>query len=370
MEDRFYLLIARKFSGALTEAEGEELDRLLLADPSQQLIMEWFEQMIMQEQQQLPSFEAKEAYVRHWLKYREEISDTLQEGSPKQTNDRFYRNKKRIGAIALAMVCLLGLGYWWMFRNQPETSQPMAKTSPAWQTQVTQIAEKRKVSLPDGSIVWLNAGSSLRYDAESLIHGERQVFLEGEAFFDIAHNKQRPFRVRSGTMEIKVLGTAFNVKAYPEDANFETSLIRGAVEVRLDDRPDDVYQLRPHEKLVVSKQVLVPIAVQNNPQTIRPIRTITPLVSLKRIALADSGRLVEETAWLQNKLMFRSESFVALAKMLERRYGYRFVFENEETETLEFTGTFTTETIVQALEAMQMVHGFQFRIDKENIYIR
>ena len=79
MEDRFYLLIARKFSGALTEAEGEELDHLLLADPSRQLIMEWFEQMIMQEQQQLPSFEAKEAYVRHWLKYREEISDTLQE---------------------------------------------------------------------------------------------------------------------------------------------------------------------------------------------------------------------------------------------------------------------------------------------------
>jgi transmembrane sensor len=370
MEDRFHLLIARKFSGALSEAEGEELDRLLLEDPSRQLIMEWFEQMIIQEKQQLPSLEAKEAYVRHWLKYREEISDNLQEEFPKPESHRFHRNKKWVGAIALAMVCLLGLGYWWIFRDNPETGQPIVFASPTWQTQVTRTAEKRKLSLPDGSTVWLNAGSRLRYDAASLKNGERQVFLEGEAFFDIAHNKQRPFRVRSGAMEIKVLGTAFNVKAYPEDANFETSLIRGAVEVRLDDRPDDVYQLRPHEKLVVSKQVLVPVAIQNNSQTGRTVKTISPLVSLKRIALADSGRLVEETAWLQNKLVFRSESFLALAKMLERKYGYRFVFENEETETLEFTGTFTTETIVQALEAMQMVHGFKFRIDKENIYIR
>lgn len=370
MEDRFHLLIARKFSGALSEAEGEELDRLLQADPSRQLVMEWFEQMIMQEKQQLPSMEAREAYIRHWLKYREDLSDKLPEELSAPVNQGFYRNKKWVSVIALAVVCLAGLVSWWMLRSEPKAIQPDLVKTPTWQTQVTKVAEKRKLSLPDGSTVWLNAGSSLRYDEASLANGERQVFLEGEAFFDIAHNKQRPFRVRSGAMEIKVLGTAFNVRAYPEDANFETSLIRGAVEVRLDDRPDDVYQLRPHEKLVVSKQVLLPAAVQNNPQTGRPLRTMTPLVSLKRIALADSGRLVEETAWLQNKLVFRSESFLNLAKMMERKYGYRFVFENEDTESLEFTGTFTTETITQALEAMKMVHGFSFRIDKENIYIR
>lgn len=370
MEDRFHLLIARKFSGALTDVEAKELDQLLLVDPSRQLIMEWFEQMIIQEKQQLPSFEAREAYIRHWLKYREEIADDQQVESSLPGGQGFKPNRAWVGVIALAIVCLAGLSIWWGFRNKPEAIQPDLVKSPAWQTQITQVAEKRKLSLPDGSIVWLNAGSSLRYDAASLAHGERQVFLEGEAFFDIAHNKQRPFRVRSGAMEIKVLGTAFNVRAYPDDANFETSLIRGAVEVRLDDRPDDVYQLRPHEKLVVSKQVMLPLAVQTNPQASRPVRTMTPLVSLKRIAMADSGRLVEETAWLQNKLMFRSESFLNLAKMMERRYGYRFVFENEETESLEFTGTFTTETVVQALEAMQMVHGFHFRIDKENIYIR
>lgn len=370
MEDRFHLLMARKFSGALTPAEAEELDRMVRADPSRQMIMEWFEQMLMQEKQRLPSFEAKEAYIRHWLKYREEIADPLQESFITKGNNHFYGRKKWIGALAFAVVCLLGFGYWFAFRDVPVNGQPNAEVVSTWLTQSTKVAEKRKVSLPDGSTVWLNAGSNLRYDAASLKTGERQVFLEGEAFFDIAHNKKRPFRVRSGTMEIKVLGTAFNVRAYPDDANFETSLIRGAVEVRLDDRPDDVYQLRPHEKLVVSKQVLSPVAVQSNPLPGRQVRTITPLVSLKRISLADSGRLVEETAWLQNKLVFRSESFGMLSRMMERKYGYRFVFENEESERLEFTGSFTTETIVQALEAMQMVHGFQFRIQNENIYIR
>jgi ferric-dicitrate binding protein FerR (iron transport regulator) len=79
---------------------------------------------------------------------------------------------------------------------------------------------------------------------------------------------------------------------------------------------------------------------------------------------------VEETAWLQDKLVFRSEQFATLSKMLERKYGYHFIMESDRVRELSFTGSFTTETIEQALQAMQMVHPFQYRIQNENIYIR
>jgi transmembrane sensor len=370
MEDRFHSLIARKCSGALTPGEAEELDSMLRSDPSKAMVMEWFEQMILQERKQLPSTEAQEAYIRHWLKHKEEIAGpSPADPEPTQVSRSGIRGLSRMIPAALALVVLVGSGLWWMWGTGAERTV-VKKTNPpsAWQAHVTRTAEKRKVSLPDGSIVWLNAGSSLHYDPVGLRQGQRQVYLEGEAFFDIAHDTARPFRVRCGAMEIKVLGTAFNVKAYPEAIRMETSLIRGSVEVRLDHTPDEVYQLKPSEKLVVSKQADVP-ADLTSPDPERKPQT-APLVTLGKIALTDSGKVVEEMAWLKDKLVFRSEPFTSLAHMLERRYGYHFVFEDQNAMTLEFTGSFTTETIEQALRAMQLVHGFQFRIDKENIYIR
>lgn len=368
MEDRFLFLIARKFSSALTVTEAAELKQLLAADPSRQLTMDLLEQMFLQERQRASSPEADEAYIRHWLKYQDEITQASPEKRPALTRTR------RISTLTLmgfAVMALLGLGVWWFISSGRQfATKELAVAPTSLQTYVTKASEKRKVSLPDGSVVWLNAGSRLQYDPEGLYNGTRQVFLEGEAYFDIAHNASRPFRVRSGAMEIKVLGTAFNVKAYPEDSNIETSLIRGAVEVRLDGRPDDVYKLRPHEKLVVSRESQSSVTLREDNAGVAISKPAGPLVSLKRVVLADSGKLVEEVAWMQDKLVFRSEGFASLARMLERKYGYHFVFEVAELMDLEFTGSFTTETIVQALEAMRLVHPFQYRVDKENIYIR
>lgn len=366
MEDRFLFLIARKFSSALTLAEAEELEQLLAADPSTQLTMDLFEQMFLQERQRASSPEADEAYIRHWLKYQDEITQAAQERRP-----ALVRRKSTLTVMGFVVVALLGLGTWWFVSSGRQSStKELVVASTSLQTYVTQASEKRKMSLPDGSVVWLNAGSRLQYDPAGLYNGTRQVFLEGEAYFDIAHDASRPFRVRSGAMEIKVLGTAFNVKAYPEDSNIETSLIRGAVEVRLDGRPDDVYKLRPHEKLVVSRESQASVTLREENAGVAVSKPAGPLVSLKRVVVADSGRLVEEVAWMQDKLVFRSEGFASLARMLERKYGYHFVFEVAERMDLEFTGSFTTETIVQALEAMRLVHPFEYRVEKENIYIR
>jgi ferric-dicitrate binding protein FerR (iron transport regulator) len=95
-----------------------------------------------------------------------------------------------------------------------------------------------------------------------------------------------------------------------------------------------------------------------------------PLVSVRRITVADSGKLIHETAWVDNKLVFRSEDFSALAARMERHFGVRVRFDNPERQSLNFTGIFTTETIGQALEAMRLVHHFEYSLDNENVLIK
>jgi ferric-dicitrate binding protein FerR (iron transport regulator) len=171
--------------------------------------------------------------------------------------------------------------------------------------------------------------------------------------------------VQSRQVRIRVLGTAFNVKAYPGDPEVETSLIRGSVEVTLKDRPDDVYILRPHEKLVVSNGA---VQSEGDPYSQADLRT--PMVSLRKITVTDSGKLIHETAWVDNKLVFRSEAFRTLASRMERHFGVHIHFDNPERQSLNFTGIFTTETIGQALEAMRLVHPFEYSMDHENVFIK
>jgi ferric-dicitrate binding protein FerR (iron transport regulator) len=333
--------------------------------------------MWLQEKMVPASEEAREAYIRHWLRYREDFVHAFppsagnegDAGTASIPSPLAYPGKalRPILPIALAAMVILPLLIWLlapMSRNEPPVTQLT--------DQVMEVAvrngEKQHLVLPDGSQVWLNAGSTLQYYAETFSGPRREVTLSGEAYFDIAHDEQRPFLVKSGHLQIRVLGTAFNVKAYPGEKEIETSLIRGAVEIKLDNRPKDVYILRPNEKLVVSNQS--PASVQQVAARESQTEESVPLISLRQITVADSGRLVHETAWVQNMLVFRAESFASLAPRLERWYGVKFHFRNQGREALTFTGIFTTETISQALQAMQLVQPFEFIQENENIYIQ
>jgi ferric-dicitrate binding protein FerR (iron transport regulator) len=240
-----------------------------------------------------------------------------------------------------------------------------ATSTPAMSSVITRYGNKSRVNLPDGSVVWLNAGSRLDYAMTDFTKTKREVILSGEAYFEIAHNASIPFFVRSGKMQIKVLGTTFNVKAYPEDNKMETSLIRGSVEITIKDRPDDIYILKPNEKLVVSNDDIEG-KTANAGYKPTMINVARDIVALRTLLIYRPGS--PETAWVQNKV-FRSEKFIDLAVKMERWYGIKIMFRNPEKENLMFTGIFTTETIIQALTAMGVVHPFHFTVDKDTIYI-
>jgi transmembrane sensor len=147
-----------------------------------------------------------------------------------------------------AAVLLLMLGGYGIFHHY--YSGRHAGNDLAWQEKYTERKTLSKMILADGSSVTLNADSRLKYPA-SFDGPTREVYLTGEAFFDIQKDPDHPFIIHTDKMIIRVLGTSFNVKSYPGDASMETTLLQGSVEVTFPDRPADKIILRPSDKLVI-----------------------------------------------------------------------------------------------------------------------
>lgn len=373
--DRFYTLLSRKLGSTISAEEKAELEQLLITNPDLQLEADIFTGIWYQSNLASSSNEAREAYIRHFLKYKTEflhdkdgvnpLTASAEDIFPETTYNGFHAGWKTF-IVSGALVSVLILAFFLFPLKKPAVPKENTQISSV----ITKYGNRSKVSLPDGSQVWLNAGSRLDYREDAFRGLQREVSLTGEAYFDIVHESGRPFIVRSGNMKIRVLGTSFNVKAYPEEYQMETSLIRGSVEITIRDRPDDIYILRPNEKLVVTNDEYGKKAVDENPVPLNTgSRENGDIVSLKKVNYSDIEKLVVETAWVENKLVFRAEKFIDLSKKLERWYDIQIRFRDPEKESLKFTGIFTTETIQQALKAMQVVHRFQFVQENNIIYI-
>lgn len=222
----------------------------------------------------------------------------------------------------------------------------------------TRPGSKTKLVLPDSTVVWLNAGSKLTYGEDFGI-SNRNTTLVGEAFFDVKRNSV-PFIIHAGAVQIRVLGTAFNVKAYPNERTTETSVLRGKVEVTLNKRPDEPFVLRPDEKLIVSNAAEKRKAVVSEKKE--------PIAVLGSITRSDDSTILE-TSWVQNKLIFNDESFADVAKKMERWYDVKITFKDEEVANYHLHGSFTTETIHEALDALRIGSRFSYKIEGQNITI-
>jgi transmembrane sensor len=270
---------------------------------------------------------------------------------------------------AAAVVLIAGCSY--VFYSKMATSgREIAKIVPkAWQNKNTFIREKSTIVLSDGTRITLNSQSSLKYPT-NFTGKTREVYLSGEAFFDVHKDHEHPFIIHTEKMNIKVLGTAFNVKSYPNEPSSETTLIRGAIEVTLDDRPSDRIILKPSEKLIVKKGSFTTVHKKQDklsPATDSSAGPQYVLTSFTRLHQDDSAVL--ETSWTQNKLIFRDENFADLAMRMERWYGVEIRFKNDGMKKYRFTGTYEKETITQALDALRITEDFHYKVKNSAIYI-
>ena len=214
----------------------------------------------------------------------------------------------------------------------------------------------------------MNSGSKLTYDKQFGV-ALREVSLTGEGFFNVVHNADRPFIIHTAFLDIKDLGTQFNVKCYPEDKVTETSLVEGSVEITEKNRPEKKYILKPDEKLVLSNQEIKPDSViafsekKNNHLPAMPSAAIIPLTYLPQ----DSFSI--ETAWRYDKLSFDDETFREVAKKMERWFDREIEFKNKKLEEIHLSVSFINESFEQAMEALKYTNGFNYEIKNKHVII-
>ncbi len=217
--------------------------------------------------------------------------------------------------------------------------------------------ERKNIQLPDGSDVTLNSGSKIVIKAD-FGQVSREVYLEGEAFFDVRHQAEKPFIVHTPAMDVKALGTAFNVKAYLDEKLTETSLIRGLVEVTLIENNRSTLLLYPNQKI---KWDHIPAPTDKKAL---PSNTPKPLPAdslTKKLVITDDGD-IKEIAWKENKLMFDDQLFSEIVTSLERWYGAEIIFEDETLKDYRFTGIFEKEDLNTVLGFLKESRSFNYKI--------
>lgn len=362
-QEKFWVLFSKKVAAEASNDEIFELEKLIQEHPEWQLAVQNLGDLWHHQPQPVDSLEAEDAYILH-LNRINELKIPFGDYKSETPVYSLRHYKKWYWAAAVLLIVCAGLITLLQLNKGEKNNTPVSYVNEV----STRPGSKSKIQLPDGSMVWLNAGSKLTY-TKDFGKKNREVVLTGEAFFDVTKNPEKPFLIQTNSINIKVLGTAFNVKAYPEDKQTETSLIRGNIEVTIKNRPNDKIFLSPSEKLVVENIVAIEnnkkIKVQNSASrpTIKENFSIAPLVpklSINKLKYSPVDSTVAETQWINNRLVFRDESFTELAIRLERWYDVMIEINDAALEEARLNGIFQSETIVQALEALKISVPFSY----------
>lgn len=207
--------------------------------------------------------------------------------------------------------------------------------------------KKFDVELSDGTHVYLNSGTSLRYPISFIKGAARKVFLTGEAYFDVREDKEHPFVVNANEIDIQVLGTKFNVSHYPEDANINTVLVEGVVVLR-----------RTSEEIS-----------NTEPVALEPGYKAEWYRYNDEIAISNVDTDLY-TAWLKGKLVFRNTPFKQIREALQRHYNVTIINRNDLLEEQMFDATFDIETIDQVLESFNKSWAIDYTIVNNEVIIK
>lgn len=362
-QERFWSLLSKKLAAEASQAELQELEDLILQHPDWQYAIQSI-QDIWEIRPEPDTLKAESAFHVHLNRMSRQ---NIPFEDPEQTDTiiNITRPRSRRWYFAAAAILILALGWFGFVQLSRSSSSEMAVLREVNEIS-TRPGSKSRVELPDGSIVWLNAGSKLTYNKD-FNQQLREVSLTGEAYFDVAKNKEKPFIIHTSTINVKVLGTVFNVKAYPQDKRTETSLIRGSVEVTIRNRPNDKIILSPSEKLIVENGNAKLKKQKNAP--LKPVEISANIISLNRITVNPVDNTIAEIEWVNNRMVFRDETFEDLAVQMERWYNINIDISDESLKTRRLSGTFESETVTQALDALKFSLPFKYDQEGNKIFI-
>lgn len=353
-KSRILALLARKMGQVATPEELEELNELLNKHPGYHFLKDTSESMHMHFHP--PSTDEEELVTRNW----DLLAEAMERPAPSVRRPVLTRvigllgRVPRVAALA-AGITLAAAAYYWLSPHNHSTLDAGRL--------IARNGEKIRQLLPDSTFVWLNAGTQLHY-ASDFGRTTREVYLEGEAFFEVAPDKNRPFLVHAGKVTVKVLGTSFNVRAYTKDSVVETTLIKGRVEVQLRNGHGKPILLSPNEKLTVPAATPAAETMRTQTAAENVTYSVQPLVH------QNDSTEYNEVAWIDGKLVFWNEPFEEVAEKMQRWYDVQIHFNRDGLKQEILSGTFEHETIEQALKILELTTRFSFTRNGKDIYLQ
>jgi ferric-dicitrate binding protein FerR (iron transport regulator) len=219
---------------------------------------------------------------------------------------------------------------------------------------------RSQIMLPDGTKVWLNAGSKLDFDA-GFKQETRNVRLQGEAFFEVAHKPDKAFLVFTSGIVIRVLGTTFNVKAYPEDNTIETTLVEGSIRIEKMDMTTNnfkPFEIHPNQSVRFYKK-----------EPVKMPEDKVLLQTIEKIEIAEQVNIEKYTSWKDKQWIFDGERMSNFSKIIERIYNVAVFFDDEELKNYKLSGTLEEETLEELLNAIRLTIPMDYRIAHNKVYL-
>lgn len=365
-QKKYEKLIFRSFSDSINKEEEKELQNWLREDPGHRSFYEkmstaWLVSGIYDPKK-------KDHQNEDWQAIRRKLHL-----SEPFTNKKDPTRSVLPSFLKYAAVFIVAFGMAWaVYHFIPAPAQ---KNKITYNQIITRKGQKAKVILSDGSEIWLNAQSRLRYPS-AFSDNERKVSLSGEAFFNIKKTSDRkPFLIETGKLKIRVTGTRFNVKAYPDEDVIETTLVEGSITLlRKVGNEYQTIHLKPDQKATLIKNgadISIDEIRSDKPTIAFMKETSKKTVNKKeKIVISPQVNIAAHVGWKNDRLIFENETFEDIAYELERWFDVKIIFMDNSLKKYRYTGKFIhKESLEEILSVIQMTTPFKFKTDKNNVII-
>lgn len=352
-QSRIWNLLVKKDRGTASKAELLELAQLLAGQPDIQKMIEdldsyWSSVAGAPESEQMKAMSDSNRLL---------AQTKLDLSGHRHTYNNRRTLKKLIAVVAIILTIIGTVTFVYLVVAHSTHNINIVRTKNGSKTEIT---------LPDGSRVSMNGGSELSYPDNFKNSSTREVTICGEAYFDVKHDSSHPFIIHTQYLDIRDIGTVFNVRAYPNETS-EATLISGSIEVNIRDKPETVLRLKPREKVIFAADT--PASSASKPKSHPLSQGTLKVMKVAPIVGSSGDTIVPETAWTKNQLVFRSEAFGSLAGRMERWFNVKFYFINNDVRQYVFTGIFEAETLEESLRELQLSRPFNFTVTKDSVII-
>jgi transmembrane sensor len=357
--------IVKYLQNSLSSEEQEEFKNWLLADPKNNKLFKDFKKVWVL---------TSELSSADCLDPEHEFEQFKKEHLKSIKANTSGLKRRLIPILRIAAVVLITVGTTVLVQKLSQRNVPRVENS--FNQILTKAGEKTHLVLSDGSNIWLNVCSMLKYPTD-LNRSEIDIYLDGEAYFDLKKIPGRKFIIHTSKINIKVLGTAFNLKSYPDENTIETTLIRGKISISQDGQEEKAQNeviLSPNQSAIFFKSAdsiykpdISGSFAQKSSNNLNKDRML--ISEQKDMVVQELQDPTVMSSWKDGKLIFKAEPFEQLAKRLERRYNVKINITSEKLKNSRLSGMFDNESIEQALKALSYPVQFSFDIQKDSITI-